>query len=590
MREWHHKQIIPNAATVVACLDLHTTNDPNRDAFIFIKEAMRPETAVTFSYDMLQSEAKRIGQWLLNNFPAESRILLLFPSGPEFVTSFYGCLYAGMIAVPAPLPGLHIHHQRRLKNIVQDCGVTTVLTDAVHLETIATWLQREALVTIDCNDVNTLKDESKFPWPKIKAHQTALLQYTSGSTSQPKGVVITHHNILHNVASFGAALGFDQNTRFGSWLPLYHDMGLLAQLLPPLILGSTCILMAPTAFLMRPHSWLRMLDFFKVNHTAAPNFAFEYCMRRITPEQMTNVDLSCLKFLINGSEPIHADTLKLFADKFSRAGLDPTAIRPCYGLAESTVFAAGCSKREPHSILVDTEHLARGRVVLAQGPTKVRKLVSCGLAIGSDLRIVNPHTLDEEAEGLIGEIWIKGDSLTSGYWGHDSHPSMNAMLRSGEGGFFRTGDLGALLNSELYVTGRSKEMMIVAGRNLYPQDLEFEMRQEFPALQTKIGAAFSIEIPGEGEAIIIAHEVNGNPAISELQDLGLKIKDLAFKVFGIKLSGILLLRSGSVQRTTSGKIERNTMRARFIGGELQVLWSDVETNVRNMIPVLTKDH
>jgi len=561
----------------------------DRQAITFLSDFDADDGRISISYAELDQRARSVAAALLNRCRPGDRALLLYPEGMDFAVAFVGCLYAGVVAVPSPLPGQYQHHQRRVTAIAADAQVSVVLTDARSLQSVDDWAAAAGrsgnaiLVTSDC-EASPLQAESL---PTLGHDSVALLQYTSGSTGSPKGVVITHGNLLHNVDALQRAFALDDSTRFGSWIPHYHDMGLMGILLPPLYLGGSCVLMSPTTFLKRPHWWLRMVDEFDITWTAGPNFAYELCSRQITDEQIAGLDLSRLKFACNGSEPVQATTLTSFAKRFASAGLRAEALNPSYGMAEATVFVSGSGFREPVVRRVDEQSLAAGLLEPVRGSGTGRDLVSCGWPHDYDVRIVAPDSRTPLPEGTVGEIWLRGPSVAQGYWDNSEATARTFEAATAgadpDHGYLRTGDLGAVLGGELFITGRIKEMLILRGRNLYPQDIEYEVRDRHPELQGMFGAAFTVPLRDEDgleeEALVLVHEIRGRHSDDELNTLASAIGRTVFQEFGAHLAGLQLVRRGTVPRTTSGKIQRLEMRERFCSQQGEPLLSKTDARL-----------
>ncbi|MFF7647684.1 AMP-binding protein [Streptomyces canus] len=570
---------IPNA---VEAIRRHVRERPGQDAVIQVRDADSGE-ARHHSYAEFDAEARRIAAELQHRYPSGSRILLLYPP-VEFITAFVGCLYAGMVAVPAPLPGSFGHERRRLRGIVTDAEVTAVLTDAANRSAVADWLNGEQLPPLDllATDAGEWADPDNWREPAQDHDTIALLQYTSGSTGDPKGVMVSHGNLLANASALYRALDIHEHTRFGGWAPHYHDMGLMAQTLPALFLGSTCALLSPITFIKRPYQWLRMIDRYDIGWSAAPDFAYELCCRRVSDEQIARLDLSRWTHAVNGSEPVHAATVARFVKRFSSAGLNPEAPSPCYGLAEATVFVSGAARREPAVARVDTELLARHEFREVPFPAQSRELLGNGRAPDFDVRVVDPGTHQVLPAGRVGEIWLRGDSVARGYWRNESatRATFAARTADGDAGYLRTGDLGIVRDGELFVTGRLKETLILRGRNLYPQDIEHELRTRHAELGS-VGAVFTAPLPARAdgeeeteEALVITHEVAGRPDAAALRALAAGIRRTVVEEFGVRVGGVLLLRRGQVRRTTSGKIQRAEMRRLCLAGELQPEYAD----------------
>ncbi|MFE9046538.1 fatty acyl-AMP ligase [Streptomyces sp. NPDC012421] len=570
---------VPNA---VEAIRRHVRQKPGQDAVIQVRDAESGD-ARHHSYAGFDTDVRRVAAELQRRYPPGSRILLLFPP-VEFLTAFAGCLYAGMVAVPAPLPGAYGHERRRLRGIAADAEVAAVLTDSANRPAVADWLGDERMPPLDLLviDAGDRADPGSWREPALDHDTTALLQYTSGSTGAPKGVVVSHGNLLANASALYRALDVGEDTRFGGWAPHYHDMGLMAQTLPALFLGSTCALLSPVAFIKNPYQWLRMIDRYDIGWSAAPNFAYELCSRRITDEQIARLDLSRWTHAVNGSEPVHAPTVARFAKRFSSAGLNPEAPSPCYGLAEATVFVSGAAHRAPVAARVDTELLARHVFHEVPFPTAGRELLGNGRAADFDVRVVDPDTHEVLPEGRVGELWLRGASVARGYWRNEAatRETFAARTADGDAGYLRTGDLGTVRDGEIFVTGRLKETLILRGRNLYPQDIEHELRARHPGLGA-VGAVFTVPLSehpdGEEDAeegLVVVHEVAGRPDEDALRTLAAGIRRTVVTEFGVRVTSVVLLRRGQVRRTTSGKIQRAEMRRLCLAGELRPEYAD----------------
>ncbi|MEU5417061.1 fatty acyl-AMP ligase [Streptomyces clavifer] len=570
----------------------NSVNLGNREALTFIHDLDSSGGWQSLTYKELDRRARSVASALLKRCRPGDRALLLYPEGLDFAVAFVGCLYAGVVAVPSPLPGRYKHHQRRVSAIATDARVSVVLTDAHSLAGVEEWAAGAGRPRSAVLDTGTIQAPALDPQelPALDTGSVALLQYTSGSTGNPKGVVITHGNLVANVDSLGRAFGLDADTRFGSWIPHYHDMGLMGILLPPLYLGGSCVQMSPTTFLKRPHWWLRMVDEFDIHWTAGPNFAYELCSRRITDEQLAGLDLSRLKFACNGSEPVQAATLTAFAKRFAATGLRAEALNPSYGMAEATVFVSGSGHRKPVVARVNEARLAAGTLEPTAMSRNARELISCGWPADYDVKIVDPRTAAELPDGTVGEIWLRGPSVALGYWGNDeaTASTFRAQPAGGEqgaadGGYLRTGDLGATLDGELYITGRLKEMLIVRGRNLFPQDIEYEVRSHHPELQGLFGAAFTVPVRdadgAEEDLLVLVHELRGRRTENELKTLATAVRRTVAQQFGTHLAGLQLVPRGSVPRTTSGKIQRLGARDAFRAREGKPLFSAVEARL-----------
>jgi acyl-CoA synthetase (AMP-forming)/AMP-acid ligase II len=556
----------------VEIIRAHAANRGNRPAMIFSAD----EGTETLTYAQLDQEARRTAVLLRQRVAPGDRALLLSPSGIRFATNFLGCLYAGVIATTAPMPDGYQRRRQRLAGIATDAKASVVLTDSSQRDQVCSWLAEESLSQLDVMtpDVEANGLESHWSAPEVDAGSAAFLQYTSGSVSTPKGVVVEHGNIVHNTRWFLRAAGVDQpDVRIGGWLPMFHDFGLIGMFLAPLVLGGCSVLMAPSAFLRRPISWFELIDRHDVVTSGGPNFAYELCTRRITDAQLSTVDLSRWRTAINGSEPVLPRTMHAFSARFAAAGFRPEAMCPGYGMAEATLCVSiAPNDRRRKTTRVDTNRLSRNEFVPVTGESG-RELAACGPATDFDVRIVEPHTREVLPAGRIGEIWVRGRSVTRGYWNRIAATGevFDAITSCGEHGYLRTGDLGTIHDGELYITGRIKDLLIVHGRKLYPQDLEAEIRQTHPALADGSGAVFT----AADDEIVVVHECAirtldaGDPAL-----ITMAIRDAVAREFGVAVAAVVLTRPGTVARTTSGKIQRSLMRQRYLDGEIPSVHAD----------------
>ncbi|WP_374323460.1 fatty acyl-AMP ligase [Streptomyces sp. AP-93] len=532
---------------------------PRRTAVRFCAGEDREE----LSYEALDAAARSVARWLADRAEPGDRALLSFFPGTGFIQAFLGCLYAGVVPVPVPAQGGHSQQEARTDGIAADSGARLVLAE----ETLA-----EAL-TADGRDLEPFAAD---------AGTLAFLQYTSGSTSDPKGVMVPHGALVHNIGLMRRSHGWHSGMTWCSWLPAYHDMGLIAMMLTPLHLGGTAVLMSPTEFLKRPVSWLRLIDQYGADVSCAPNFAYDLCSRLLSDEQIAGLDLSRWRYACNGAEPVDAGTLARFAKRFAPAGFRTEALLPGYGMAETTLYVSGTrADSAPVVLRVSADGLAAGSLTPAEPGEPAQDLVSSGIVRDLDVRIVDPGTARELPDGQVGEIWIRGDSVAHGYWRRPEQTAQafGAVTASGEGGFLRTGDLGALDAGELYVTGRLKEMIIVHGRNLYPHDIEREVRALDKAFAELPAAVFSVR-PGAHEEIVVVQELRARGlGADELRALARGAKSRLSAVLGVRVGGIVLVRVGQVRRTTSGKIQRTRMRQLFEQGGLAPVHAELDAQL-----------
>lgn len=543
-----------NASSVTQVLRRRAAADPHRVVLRFVEDG-RPDRTLT--RHELDQAATATGHWLRERFAAGDRVLLTYSFGLDFVVGLVGCLYAGLIAVPVPLPGRD-HERRRLRGVAVDSGAAALLTDTPNLATLDDWVDQHGLgLPVLATDRLPAHDTDVPPSP-ADADTVAVIQYTSGTTGDPKGVLVSHGNLLHNVDTIRRTFGISETTTLGGWIPHYHDMGLMGQILPALIAGEACVLMTPTSFLRRPHQWLELVDRHRVEVSAAPNFAYDLCTRRITDEQIAGLDLSHWRHAVNGAEPIRPETLAAFTARFAPIGFRAEAMTPCYGLAEATLFVATTGSRGPTVLDVDTQRLERDELRPAGVVGPRRGVISCGTPEDLAVRIVDPVTCQPLPAGRVGEIQIRGGSVTAGYWGSPTSTD-----------YLRTGDLGAFHDGELYVTGRRTETMFHRGRTLYPHDIEHELRLAHPELAGLAGAAFTVD----EDTLVVLHEIKGTCTDAELRLVAAGMSTTAARVPGVALADVVLLRPGGVRRTTSGKIQRSVMRELYLAEALAPLYA-----------------
>ncbi|MET9684263.1 fatty acyl-AMP ligase [Streptomyces coeruleorubidus] len=564
-----------------------------KDAFIFLPDNAKGSAPQHLSYSRLDEDARRIGSWLQEKGATGRQVLLLYPSGLEFIKAFAGCLYAGAVAVPAPLPTEQGNHFTRVSGILRDAEAHSVLTDAANAPEISAWLTAENMTDVHClaTDGEDYGDPGAWTAPSLAPDDLAFLQYTSGSTSDPKGVMVSHRNLLANEQAIKNSVGSNSETRYGGWLPFYHDMGLIGHILQPLFLGGSAALMAPVSFLKRPHRWLQMISEYKVTIGGGPNFAYDLCLRRVTDEHLAGLDLSSWQAACNGAEPIRAETVRAFTKRFEPVGFKPETFFPCYGMAETTLLVSGTPRgTRPVVLAVDSQALEAGRLADPRDDVPSRTLVSSGIVRPEDfdVRIVDPQTFLEQPEGSVGEIWAKGESIASGYWKRPltNKEIFDAAIADGKGGqdgggWLRTGDLGVWEDGQLYVTGRLKELVIFAGRNLYPQDVERAVQGTDKALGIGAGAVFAVET--DREHLIVVQEVRTSSVSTDLRTLATSVQSFIGREFNIPAGNVLLVRPGTIRKTTSGKIQRTLMKQLFLKGQITPLYEVLEPAVRELV-------
>lgn len=566
--------------TLTALLELRASRDGGRRVFQFLADGEREEAGLT--YDQLRRAARAVGARLAAAGAVGERALLVYPPGLDYTVAFYGSLHAGVAAVPAypPDPARMERSLLRLRALVEDCRPAFGLTTTPLLRMAQAALGGDPVFrSIRWLATDHLDPDAANDWvePEVDADSLAFIQYTSGSTGAPKGVMVTHGNALHNADMIAFGGGFSRDTISVLWLPTYHDLGLVNGIILPVYTDFLSILMSPADFLRRPLRWLEVITRYRATHCGGPNFAYDLCARKATPEEVERLDLSSWVNAYNGAEPIRKATLDRFADRFASCGFRPEAFCPVYGLAECTVAVTGGKTHPgiPDCLELDERALRAGRLELmtaAAGP--VKHLMACGriLRHGYEVRIVDPDTAVPCAADRVGEIWVRSPSVASGYWGRpeETEQTFRAHLApSGEGPFLRTGDLGAVRGDDLFVTGRIKDLIIIRGVNHYPQDIETTVQASHPALRPGCGAAFSVEENGE-EKLVVVHEVTSPGAAGAAwPEVCGAIRAAVLEAHDLQAWGVVLLAPGTIHKTSSGKIQRRACRNSFQEGSLE---------------------
>lgn len=574
--------------TLVSMLQARAAQHPDRIALRFLGDDGSPSEVL--SYAQLHASCSERAARLRQQARAGDRALLLYPSGPEYVKAFLACLYAGIVAVPAYPPiSMEAKHVARLLGIASDARPRLVLTEAALLpslraaQALLPALAEASLLATDVTDaaLELCEAPGATGADSVGPDELALLQYTSGSTAMPRGVEVTHGNLMANERAIADAFDLREEDVVVSWLPLFHDMGLIGTLLQPLHAGACAVLMSPAQFLQRPQRWLEAISRFRGTVSGAPDFAYRLCARRIDGDAHQGLDLSSWRLAFCGAEPVRAATLEAFVDRFAPAGFNAQSLYPCYGLAEATLLVTGGEKAEGMTVRVfHTKELELGHAIgLGDGssPPAVgeRALVSCGRARPEhEVRVVDVESGEQLPEGRVGEIQVWGPSVARGYFGN-ARASAETFVRHGSGVILRTGDLGFLHAGELFVTGRSKDVIIVRGRNLYPQDLENSVEEKVSVVRKGRTVAFAFESNGE-ECIGLAAEVPR--AVQKLIRPVAVCEAIAVclgREHGEAPGVVILLDHGQVPVTSSGKLQRGACRAAWQAGELKSLitWS-----------------
>ncbi|MEB3341685.1 fatty acyl-AMP ligase [Okeania sp.] len=601
--------------TLVDLLQNRAIQNPKQIGYSFLIDGEKD--TINLTYKQLDQYSRAIAAYLQSVCPPGEVALLLYQPGLEYITAFFGCLYAGIIAVPAypPRPNRSLE---RIQTIIRDSKATIALTT----KSIISSLERRASETPELDNLGWLATDhipeslaEKWQKPTINEKTLAFLQYTSGSTATPKGVMITHQNLLHNSGLIHQCFGHSLQSKGIIWLPPYHDMGLIGGILQPLYGRFPVILMSPLMFLQSPVRWLQAISRYRGTTSGGPNFAYDLCVRKIKPEQIQTLDLSSWEVAFNGAEPISAEVLERFTNTFAVCGFRPEAFYPCYGMAEATLIISGGNKFSPPvKTTIAASGLEQNQIVSVSQTEGTKTLVGCGQTLSEQqIRIVHPQKLTLCAEGEVGEIWVSGPSIAQGYWHkpEETKQIFEAYLAEAPQPFMRTGDLGFLKAGELFVTGRLKDVIIINGRNHYPQDIEYTVEQSHPLIRPGCTASFSLEVAGEERLVIVAEvernfrqllygsqklkvksqkygltneslasieidffsERNGkygteNP--DNYEDLIKSIQRSVSRNHDLQIYRILFLKPGAIPKTSSGKVQRYACREGFLNGTLQV--------------------
>jgi 8-amino-7-oxononanoate synthase len=561
-------------SNLVDLLRHRAAHQPNDVAFYYLVDGETEELAWTYSE--LDRRARAIAAWLQSLNLQGERALLLYPAGLDFLAAFFGCVYAGVVAVPAYPPRKN-RSLERIEAIADDAEAKVTLTTQEVLGRVqGTLSENPSLRSLQwaATDQFPAGMESGWKQPDVHGDTLAFLQYTSGSTGTPKGVMLSHANLMHNSALICYAF---EHTRSGVgvfWLPSYHDMGLIGGILQPMYYGRPNVLMSPMSFLQRPVRWLQAITKYKGTISGGPNFAYDLCLRRISAEERQSLDLSSWNLAFNGAEPIRAETMAEFSKMFASCGFRPEAFYPCYGLAEATLMVTGGMKTSlPITRTFDATALENNQAQDALPEEEgTRSLVGCGVALlDQELVIVDPETMTRCPERRVGEIWVAGPSVAQGYWrrADETANTFRAYLKdSGRGPYLRTGDLGFLHNGELFVTGRLKDLLIIRGRNHYPQDVEQTVERAHALVRPMSTAAFSVDVGGHERLVVVAEVERGrNRSQEELDEVFDSLRRTISSEHEIPLDGIVLIKAGSIPKTSSGKIQRHACRIGFLRGE-----------------------
>lgn len=555
-------------ATLRARLSEYAARIPSRTAYTFLREG--EQAAETLSYAELSKRVSAFASHVAARSTPGERLILIYQQGLDFLVAFLGCLEAGAVAVPVSLPNRH-RGVSVLSAIARDSGAIAILSERALLERMETSLAAdEVLAHVPRFATENWREAISGLWvvPEFDAASPALIQYTSGSTGTPRGVLVSHENLLNNQRQIQETCGYDENSVAVSWLPLFHDMGLGVALMT-VVAGMHGILMSPSAFLQKPIRWLRAISDHRASFSCAPDFGYDLCARRVSPSECAGLDLSSWTMALNGSEPVRSATFERFVTAFAPYGFRGENYKPVYGLAEATLMVTGDAPgRAPTVRRFSNELLENGKASAPRASSDAsRALIGCGQPrAGAGVLIVDPQTLLQCEVGSIGEIWVSGPSIAVGYWGLGaiSDSTFRAQMADGSGPFLRTGDLGFWDDGCLFITGRIKDLIIVRGRNHYPQDLEATVSGCHPALEPQRCAAFSVD-GEEGEQLVIVQELKRSALRAvDTTDVFRAISNAVSREHGLQTHSIVLIRPSSLPRTTSGKVQRKVCARSFL--------------------------
>ena len=570
---------MPRNETISEILEKRAREQGERPAYIFLSYGETGVAEERLTYAELDARARAVGASLQAAGAGGERVALLLPPGPDFIASFFGCLYAGAVAVPA-LPPRPRGADPRLQAICRDARPRVALTTADKLAALESAASEIPELAAALRMAPAMEGGTGWQRPDVGPEALAFLQYTSGSTSSPKGVMVSHGNLLHNEELIRLAFAQSPESVVLGWLPLYHDMGLIGTVLQPLYTGAVSLLMTPGAFLQRPARWLEAISRYRATTSGGPNFAYDLCVRKVGAAEREALDLSSWEVAFNGAEPVRAGTLRRFAEAFAPCGFRASAFRPCYGLAEATLLVSGWRQEgeDPRVRALDADALERNETVDAEDAARSRELVGCGAGMQTVLA-VDPESGEPLAPGRVGEIWVAGPSVAQGYWQRpeETAATFGAHLADGAGPFLRTGDLGFVADGEVFLTGRLKDLIILRGRNHYPQDLELTAERGHADLRAGGGAAFAAETDGGAgeERLVIVHEVDRHAIASieggKTEEIAAAVRQAIAGEHEVSVAEVVLIRPETLPRTSSGKVRRRACRDLYLQGGLRVL-------------------
>jgi len=547
-----------------------------------------------YSYQKLDHQAKAIAAEIQKVAKKGDRVLMLYPAGMEYIASLYGCFYSGAIAIPA-YPPRRNRNFFRIQSIINNSGATIAMTTKSIYNLIdRNFADEESLKNIKWIIFEDIDLENAKGWlnPNLIPDDLAILQYTSGSTGTPKGVMVSHGNVMANSEFIRIAFEYKQHNSLAvSWLPSFHDMGLIGCTFQSLYAGYPTVFMPPVAFLQKPENWFKAVTKYKGTSIGAPNFSYDYCTEKISEEELINYDLSNLDNVFCGAEPIRKETFVNFTEKFKTSGFLKNAFYPCYGLAEGTlIVTGGNNSEEPKYINIDSSTLEKNKIKILEKETEnSQSFVSCGHAwTDTKVVLVNPETFEKCKVDEVGEIWVQGSSVCKGYWNNpeETERTFNAYLKDGKTGpFLRTGDLGFFVDDNLYITGRIKDLIIIRGVNHYPNDIEHSIEKCHEALRPNSNAAFSVDINNEERLVIVQELERTYMRNLNSEEVFENIRKQISIEFDLQIYAIVLIKTGSIFKTSSGKIQRRACKKAFLENSLNEIasWKQEITETKNIL-------
>jgi len=582
------------AQTYLEVIENRAAATPDHVVYRFLEDGITESDSLT--YRQLTAKAKSVGACLQQKGKKGDRLLMLFPPGLPYLASLFGCFYSGFIAVPAYPPRKN-RGINRLLSIIEDAEAHLCLvTRQIHSDIERNFKEDPFFTQMNWviyEDIQP-ENEQNFQPTDIEPGDVALLQYTSGSTGQPKGVMITQLNLLYNSEYIRQSFGLNKNSIGLNWLPVFHDMGLIGGVLQAAYLGAINIGMPPIAFLKNPTNWLQAIQKYKATTGGGPNFSYDYCVQKTNTEEAAQLDLSSMTVFYSGAEPIRKTTFDSFASHFEAAQVNPRQLYSCYGMAETTLIVTGQTPGEaPKFLNLDTEALSKNKVVIESHAKNTTTIAGCGhVWMETAIEIVHPEEFSPVSAGEIGEIWVSGPTVAKGYWNkpEETQRTFHAFTTDGSGPYLRTGDLGFFHEEELYVTGRLKDLIIIRGANYYPSDIEFTVQKSHEALNENSGAAFPVIVNNQETLVIVQELKRTAMRMTSYDDVISAIRKAVSEEYEIESHAIVLIKTGSIPMTSSGKIQRRQTRYHFLNNELDVVaswerdYSEIQSEEKKQIP------